>query len=161
MVRSSLEQLAVRDLRTAYRRDPSVLSEMQAALAAMKWAAEQRDAFALARSDTAFHRALCRTGGNDILLQIWETLARKLTIIFGLAALGEDIDWIYREHVELLQLIKGAGARAIDKALHDHIVRYTEMVDFDAVIAEQRHKRVRLSIDPFDKRRSRPRQSAA
>ena len=161
MVRSSLEQLAVRDLKTVYRRDPGVLSEMEAALTEMKRAAEQKDAFALARSDTAFHRALCRTGGNDVLLRIWETLARKLTIIFGLAALREDIDWIYREHVELFRLIKGAGARAIDKALHDHIVRYTEMVDFDAVIAEQRDKRARPSIDPFHKPRSRPRQSAA
>jgi DNA-binding GntR family transcriptional regulator len=161
MVRSSLEQLAVRDLRAAYRRDAGAFSEMEAALSEMRWAAEQQDAFALARSDTAFHRALCRIGGNDALLQVWETLARKLTIIFGLAALREDVDWIYRSHVELFRLIKAARIRAIDKALHDHIVRYTEMVDFDAVIAEQRRKRVRPSIDPVDKPRSRPRQSAA
>jgi DNA-binding GntR family transcriptional regulator len=161
MVRSSLEQLAVRELRAAYRRDPRVLSEMEAALAEMKRAADQQDAFALARSDTAFHRALCRLGGNDVLLQIWETLARRLTIIFGLAALTEDVDWIYREHVGLLRLIKGAGARALDKALHDHIVRYTEMVDFDAVIAEQRRKRGRTSIEPVETARSRSRQSAA
>lgn len=161
IVRTSLEQLAAREVRAAYRRDRHVVLEMEAALAEMKRAAEQQDAFALARTDTAFHRALCRAAANDVLLQIWETLARKLTIIFGLAALTKNIHGIYREHVELLRLIKQAGSRTLDRAVHEHIVRYTEMVDFDALIADQRRKRGRLAIAAGDTPRGRARQSAA
>ena len=146
VVRTSLEQLAVKEVQAAYRRDRQVLAEMEAALAGMKRAAKEQDAFAMARTDEAFHRALCTATGNDVLLQIWEALARKLTIIFGLAALQKDNQMIYRQHVELFDVIKEAGAKTLEKAVYDHVVRYTEMVDFDAVIAEQRLKRSRLSI---------------
>lgn len=141
VVRTSLEQLAVREVKAAYRRNRHVILGMEAALADMKRAAGQQDVFALARADTAFHRELCRAAGNEVLLQIWETLARKLTIIFGLAVLKKDIHSIYREHVELLRLIKESGIRTLERAVHEHIVRYTEMLDFDSLIAEQRHKR--------------------
>jgi DNA-binding GntR family transcriptional regulator len=146
VVRTSLEQLAVKEVQAAYRRDRQIIAEMEAALAGMKRAAKEQDAFAMARTDEAFHRALCRASGNDALLQIWEALARKLTIIFGLAALQKDNQMIYRQHVELLEAIKEAGAKALEKAVYDHVVRYTEMVNFDAVIAEQRLKRSRLTI---------------
>jgi DNA-binding GntR family transcriptional regulator len=146
VVRTSLEQLAVRGVQAAYRRDRRVLAEMEAALADMKRAAEDQDAFAMARTDEAFHRALCTATRNDALLQIWETLARKLTIIFGLGALQKDNHMIYRQHVELFEAIKRAGAKTLEKVVYDHVVRYTEMVDFDAVIAEQRLKRNRLAV---------------
>jgi DNA-binding GntR family transcriptional regulator len=150
VVRTSLEQLAVKAVQAAYRRDRQIVAEMEAALAGMKRAADEQDAFAMARTDEAFHRALCTATGNDALLQIWEALARKLTIIFGLAALQKDNHMIYRQHVELFEAIKQAGATTLEKAVFDHVVRYTEMVDFDAVIAEQRLRRNRLAIAPGD-----------
>jgi DNA-binding GntR family transcriptional regulator len=145
VVRTSLEQLAVKEVQAAHRRDRRVLAEMEAALAGMKRAAEDQDPFAMARTDEAFHRALCMATGNDVLLQIWEALARKLTIIFGLAALQEDNHMIYRQHVELFEAIKQAPTKTLERAVYDHVVRYTEMVDFDAVIAEQRLKRNHLT----------------
>src|SRR5262245_61346250 len=85
VVRASLERVAAREAAAAYRRNPGALAGMEQALGAMERAVAAADSFALAEADTAFHRALCRIGGNDVLLQVWETLARRLTIIVGLS----------------------------------------------------------------------------
>ncbi|HUL06487.1 MAG TPA: GntR family transcriptional regulator [Candidatus Acidoferrum sp.] len=141
VVRASLERVAARDAVAAYRRDPGVLAAMERALGAMERAAAADDSFALAEADTAFHRALCRIGGNDVLLQVWETLARRLTIIVGLSALQKDLKDIYREHVAFLAVLKRANLAAVDKAVDEHIVQHTEMVDFEGWLASQRAAR--------------------
>lgn len=137
VVRASLERVAAREAVAAYRRDSGVLAAMEQALLAMKRAVTEGDSFALAEADTAFHRALCRIGGNDVLLQVWETLARRLTIIVGLSALQKDLKDIYKEHVDFLAVLKRANVGAVEKAVDEHIVQHTEMVDFEGWLAAQ------------------------
>src|SRR5262249_3142435 len=137
VVRASLERVAARDAAAAHRRDPGVLAAMEQALLEMKRAVADDDSFALAEADTAFHRALCRIGGNEVLLQIWETLARRLTVIVGLSALQKDLKDIYKEHVDFLAVLKRANLAAIDKAVDEHIVQHAEMVDFEGWLASQ------------------------
>jgi DNA-binding GntR family transcriptional regulator len=131
VVRASLERVAAREAAAAYRRDPAALAAMEQALLEMKRAVTADDRFALAETDTDFHRALCRIGGNEVLLQVWETLARRLTIIVGLSALQKDLKDIYKEHVDFLAVLKRANLAAVDKAIDEHIVQHTEMVDFE------------------------------
>jgi DNA-binding GntR family transcriptional regulator len=141
VVRASLERVAAREAAAANRRDPGALAAMEQALLEMKRAVAADDRFALAETDTAFHRALCRIGGNEVLLQVWETLARRLTIIVGLSALQKDLKDIYREHVDFLAVLKRANLAAVDKAVDEHIVQHTEMVDFEGWLASQRATR--------------------
>ena len=137
VVRASLERVAAREAVAAYRRDPAALVAMEQALLAMKRAVAEGDSFALAEADTAFHRALCRIGGNEVLLQVWETLARRLTIIVGLSALQKDLKDIYKEHVDFLAVLRRANLSAVERAVDEHIVQHTEMVDFEGWLAAQ------------------------
>jgi len=143
VVRASLERVAAHDAVAAYRRDPGTLAGMEQALGAMERAVGDDDSFALAEADTAFHRALCRIGGNEVLLQVWETLARRLTIIVGLSALQKDLKDICKEHVDFLSVLKRANLAAVDRAVDEHIVQHTEMVDFEGWLASQRAARRR------------------
>lgn len=138
VVRASLERLAAREAAAAYRRDPPSLAPLEAAMADMRAAAHAGSGYELARADAAFHRALCRVGGNDVLEQIWEALARKLTIIVGLSALQKDLSSIVEEHVELLEVIKRGVGAEIDRAVDFHVIDLTERVDFDALIRSRR-----------------------
>jgi DNA-binding GntR family transcriptional regulator len=137
VVRAGLERVAAREAVAAYRRDPGVLAAMEQALLDMKHAVAEGNSFSLAQADTAFHRALCRIGGNEVLLQVWETLARRLTIIVGLSALQKDLKDIYKEHVDFLAVLKRANLGAVDKAVDERIVQHTEMVDFEGWLAAQ------------------------
>ena len=137
-VRASLERLAARGALAAYRRDVRVIGGLEEAVRQMRRAVEDGSGFELAKADTAFHRALCQIVGNAVLLQVWETLARRLTIIVGLSTLTKNLDSIYQEHVELLDVFRRGGLRALDRAVADHIVRQTEMVDFASVISARR-----------------------
>lgn len=137
-VRTSLEQLAARDAVAAFRRDPAAFAALEVAVRAMERAAMDGDSYAHAKADTGFHRVLCRIGGNKVLLQIWETLSRKLTIVIGLAAFHKDLEAITREHHDLLRVLKKGNITAIDRAIHEHIVEFVERVDFDGIIARRR-----------------------
>ena len=133
VVRASLEQLAAQEAATAYRHDPTVLAELEQALAEMGRAVVENDGVVHARADIAFHRSLCRVPGNEVLLPRWDTLARRLTIIFSLAALQKELDGIYQEHVELLDLLKRGNAKAIRIAVEDHIIGQGESIDFEGL----------------------------
>lgn len=137
VVRAGLERVAAREAIAVYRRDSGVFAAMEQALLGMKRAAADGDSFALAEADTSFHRALCRIGGNDVLLQVWETLARRLTIIVGLSALQKDLKDIYKEHVDFLAVLRRANLGAADRAVDEHIVQHTEMVDFEGWLTAQ------------------------
>ena len=138
VVRASLEQLAAREAAAAYRSDPGVITGLVQALSEMKRAVDEGNRFAHARADIAFHRSICQITGNEVLLQLWETLARKLTIIFGLAALQKDLDGIYQEHVNFLELLKCGSAKAIHAAVEEHVIGQSETNDFDSFITARR-----------------------
>jgi DNA-binding GntR family transcriptional regulator len=138
VVRTSLEQLAAREAVAAYARDTSAFDALERAVATMERTTRDNNGYEHARADTGFHRALCAISGNAVLLSIWETLSRKLTIIFGLATLQKDLESIYREHVDLLDVLKSGNLAAIDRAIHQHIIEMTEQLDFKAFFAKRR-----------------------
>lgn len=140
VVRSSLEQIAARDAVVAYKRDRRTFAGLERALAALERATLAGDGYEHAQADAAFHRELCSIGGNQVLLQIWDSLARRLTIIFGLAALQKDLAGIYREHVELMEVLRRGNHAAIESAIRHHIVEATERVDFASYITAHRQR---------------------
>jgi DNA-binding GntR family transcriptional regulator len=148
VVRVALEKIAALTAAEILRREPAAAASLEVALADMRKAVRERNGFALARADADFHRELCRMSGNDVLLRIWEGLAQRLTIIIGLSTLERNLDGIYQEHVRLFEVLRGGTLREIEREIDEHIIRQTESVDFEHLIA--RHQGAK-------QRRDRPR----
>jgi DNA-binding GntR family transcriptional regulator len=140
--RTSLETTAAhRAVDAGHHRGASV-DPLRRAIEAMDLTAARGDAYGLAAADTAFHRALCRLGGNTVIVDLWETLARQLTIVFGLATLGKPMPSIAAEHHDLLDALTTGDKPAIAAALHEHIVVMNLAVDYEAIQEERRRARV-------------------
>lgn len=141
--RTALETSAAhRAVDAGHNRDGWV-DPLRRAIAEMELMASREDAYGLAAADTAFHRAICRLGGNSVVLDLWETLARQLTIVFGLATLGKPMPAIVQEHHDLLAVLTTDDKLAITQALHEHITVMNLAVDYEAIQEARRNARQR------------------
>jgi len=143
-VRLSLESLAVREL----------LAEGAARerIAALRRAAERYrqaagsggrgDAAALVAADEGFHGELCRASGNATLLGIWQSLARQLTVLWGLAAPHKDPQQSVAEHEQILAGLERGDAPGAESALAAH-VGWHLLFDFEAALELRRRERAR------------------
>jgi DNA-binding GntR family transcriptional regulator len=137
-VRVALESSAAsRAIRLA-RNDTSHVRTLEAFVDEMVETAARGDAYAFAAADTSFHRALCRLAGNDALADLWEMLARQLTIIFGLSTLGKPMGAIVDEHRMLIDVFRSGDAAEMARAIDDHISVQTHAVDLQSIIARRR-----------------------
>jgi DNA-binding GntR family transcriptional regulator len=109
---------------------------------------QRNDSYAFANADTAFHRALCRFSGNDVLCGLWEGLARQATIFFGLSALIKPMTEIVEEHRILMDVFRTGDVEATALALKEHIDEQTHRVDFEGIVAERRAARSRSTETP-------------
>jgi DNA-binding GntR family transcriptional regulator len=100
--------------------------------------AARQDAYGCARADTAFHRELCRLGGNEVLCTMWEQLSRQLTIIVGLSTLGKPMRELVAEHRKLLKVFAADRPADIATALDEHIRLQNEVIDFERLVEERR-----------------------
>ena len=148
VVRNSLEQLAGQEAAKVRDRDPQLFTKMEVALREMERATLDGDGYAHAQADLKFHRALCDISRNEVLLQIWEGLSRRLTIIFGLATLQKDLLPIYREHVELLDLLRRGDPASIAANIEKHIIEMTEALDVDLLAAGRPSERAGPPASP-------------
>ena len=143
--RIALEASAVARAVAAGRNRGAHLDELRAAVAEMELMAARSSAYGVAVADTAFHRALCRLGGNGVLVDMWETLARQMTIIFGLATLKKPMKAIVDEHTQLLGDLESGDIARITASLHEHITVMNMAVDYEAILAARRAERARAS----------------
>lgn len=139
VVRAGLERIAAREAVNLHSQHPLLFGPLRDALEDMRLATVQQDGLAHARADIAFHRALCRVSGNAVLLDIWETLSRKITIIFGLSAVKPRLDSVYQEHVEFFEILENGELESLDRAVDEHIIIATEKLDFDQLIVDRRN----------------------
>lgn len=139
--RTALETSAAhRAVAAGHNRD-GWIAPLRAAVDEMDLMAARKDAYGIAAADTNFHRALCRLGGNSVVLDLWETLSRQSTIIFGLATLGKPMPAIVDEHRELLSVFETGDRAAIADILHQHITVMNLAVDYEAILDERRGRR--------------------
>ncbi|MBN9060913.1 MAG: GntR family transcriptional regulator [Rhizobiales bacterium 65-9] len=139
--RTALETTAAHAAVAAGRNRGEWLDPLRAAVAEMDLMAARQDAYGIAQTDTDFHRTLCRLGGNSVVLDLWETLSRQSTIIFGLATLGKPMPSIVDEHRELLVVLEAGEKNAIAAALHQHITVMNLAVDYETILNERRARR--------------------
>ncbi|KKB85178.1 GntR family transcriptional regulator [Devosia limi DSM 17137] len=140
-VRANLEILAARRAIEAGRNGPAELARLRAARDELALVAARKDVYAFALADAAFHRTLCELGGNPVLSVLWESLARQVTVIGGLATLGKPMAEIVAEHDRLIDAFASGDVDMVASELHDHIVVFAHSIDFDAIIAERRKLR--------------------
>ena len=139
-VRLSLETTAASSAIRQGRNRAADGSGMDRLIDEMSRHAEANDLYRFAIADTAFHRVMCGLAGNPVLMSLWDMLARQMTIIFGLAALGKPVGRIIEEHRTLLAVFHSGDIEATARAIEDHISVQTHAVDFDAIIARRRRE---------------------
>lgn len=145
--RTALETSAAHRAVAAGHNRGSWLDPLKKAVAEMDLMAARQDSYGVAATDTNFHRALCRLGGNSVVLDLWETLSRQSTIIFGLATLGKPMPSIVDEHRELLAVFEAGDNPAIAETLHQHITVMNHAVDYEAILEERRARRGQAAAD--------------
>jgi DNA-binding GntR family transcriptional regulator len=122
-VRAALEKLAARGAARTYLARPDALGPLDAVIEQMERAVRQSDRFGVNKCDIAFHREVCAASGNEIVLTLWEALARHISIIFGREILSErDLDLVVDQHRELRAAL-AAGDATLDEEIDRHIMR--------------------------------------
>lgn len=130
-VRVTLELLAVkRIVRSGLHKEAHFVEALRQCIDEMQLMSMRKDAYGVANADVAFHRELCRLSGNDVLLNLWEGVARQLTIVVGLSTLEKSMHIIVDEHNELLRVLESGNLPRIEKAMINHIIKQNEDIDF-------------------------------
>jgi len=114
----------------------------------MQAMAARNDVFGFATADTNFHRTLCSFAGNTVLSDMWEMLARQMTIIFGLSALGKPMPAIVEEHRELIRVFRSGKIADMARAINEHIDVEIHKVNLEKIIAERRADAARKTNPP-------------
>ena len=123
-VRSALETIVVRSAAAAYRAEPARRRGVEAALGQMDEAVRRGDWGAMNKADLAFHREICIASGNDIVMTLWEGLARHVLMIFSREILTEaSCLQIVRQHRDFLEVLLDAKDAALPLLVERHIMR--------------------------------------
>jgi DNA-binding GntR family transcriptional regulator len=139
--RVALETMAARRTIAAGHNTRVGTAGLERMLAELTLMAERNDTYGFATADTAFHRELCRIGGSDVIRMLWESLARQLTIIFGLSTFGKPMPEIVDEHRRLIDVLLTGDISAMEREIEEHILTYARAVDYDRIIIERRGER--------------------
>ena len=123
-VRVALEKIALRDAMNAYRKEPERVVRLDQVVAAMERAADALDWTAVSKADLAFHREICQASGNDVVITLWETLARHVLIVFGREIRSEqDAAGMGPQHRRVRDMLLTADLAALEAEIERHITR--------------------------------------
>ena len=137
-VRVALETTAAkRAIRRGFNDGPHIDS-LNSLVQEMTAMAARNDVFGFATADTNFHRTLCALAGNAVLTDMWEMLARQMTIIFGLSTLGKPMAAIVDEHLRLIEVFRTGDESDMAREIEDHIDVQIHKVDIENIIAQRR-----------------------
>ena len=120
------------------RNDSDGIAALERCIGELELMGARSDAYGFASADTGFHRTLLLLGGNDVLSELWEGLARQATIVFGLSTLDKPMVDIVDEHRALIAVFRSGDTQAVARALEEHIGVQTQAVDYPGIIARRR-----------------------
>jgi DNA-binding GntR family transcriptional regulator len=122
--RVALERIALRGAMRTYRAEPDRLGRLDAIVTTMERAAEQLDWTAISKADLAFHREICAASDNDIVMTLWEALARHVLIVFGREIRDErDAAILGPQHRRVRDMLLTAELPALEEEIEQHITR--------------------------------------
>ena len=99
------------------------------------------DVYGFASADTDFHRTLCSFAHNPVLSNLWESIARQLTVIFGLSTMGKSMSDIIEEHQRLINVFAEGDIAQMTDEIENHIRIQALDVDYETLITQRRQQR--------------------
>ena len=142
-VRVALEKIAVRDAMATFRREPRLLDGLREIVSRMERVAGWSDWTELRKCDVDFHHEVCRASGNEIVLKLWEAIARHITIIFGRELASErNFSLVIEQHRKLISQFERQD-RAIFREIEDHIMRLRRQAEEPAKVPARKSERSR------------------
>ena len=121
--RIALEKIAAQHALCVYTKEPRRIEKLNEIVMRMESAAKWLDWAELRKLDLAFHHEFCRASGNEIVLSLWEALARHITIIFGRELENEqNFPLVIAQHQKLIQIFQGTKSN-LDDEIQAHITR--------------------------------------
>jgi DNA-binding GntR family transcriptional regulator len=123
-VRAALEAIAARDAVASFRAEPERLRPLDAAMKQMDDAVQRGDWAAVNKADLAFHHQICMASRNDIVITLWQGLARHVLMIFGREILTETgQSQIVQQHRDFIAGMLAADSAALPPIVEHHIMR--------------------------------------
>ncbi|MFF8309408.1 GntR family transcriptional regulator [Streptomyces lydicus] len=101
----------------------ALIGELTELLETMRAQADSGDLAAVSVADRAFHAAIVRSAGNQILDRLYEQL-RDRQLRMGVAVMHAHPDRIAKnitEHAEILEALRAGDADAATNAVHRHV----------------------------------------
>jgi DNA-binding GntR family transcriptional regulator len=123
-VRAALETIAARGAVGTYRSEPERLQRLDAVIDAMDEAVRRGDWTAVNKADLAFHHEICLASRNDIVITLWQGLARHVLMIFGREILTEiGQSQIVQQHRDFVAAMLGGDGGMLGSTVERHIMR--------------------------------------
>jgi len=98
------------------------------------------DIAAVIAADRDFHATLVGLAGNDPLLQTWEGLSRRLTLLWAIGQSNTARDEVIGQHADIVEAIR-AGDRDRARANLEGHIRWNMGFDFEAAFEAKRTAR--------------------
>jgi DNA-binding GntR family transcriptional regulator len=145
--RVAIEKLAFSDATVAYAADPARLRELDHIINEMEQCARRKDLMGISKADLAFHRAVCRASGNQIVLTLWETIARHMRISFNMELHrdNEPPEAIPGHHRALRTALATGRRDKVEQEIEHHILRLQRQKSEIAQPGEHKTGRRKLS----------------
>jgi DNA-binding GntR family transcriptional regulator len=140
-VRIPLETLACRRAIEGHRNGKQEIGQLQAAIGELEIMRDRQDIYGFASADTSFHRILCGFAHNPVLNNLWESIARQLTVIFGLSTIGKPMDAIIEEHRVLTDVFASGDVEKMTREIEQHVRVQALDVNYEEIIARRRAAR--------------------
>ena len=122
--RVALERLAIPDALATFQAHPEREAALAALVVRMGDAVRCSDWVEAGKADLEFHRQICQASDNEIVITLWEALARHITIVFGRELRAERGNpRLMEQHARILRLIKKGALGPLDIELRKHVMR--------------------------------------
>ena len=122
--RVALERLALPDAVKHLQAHPEKLRALEDLIVKMGREAAHHDWVQTSKADLDFHRQICLASGNEIVITLWEALARHILIVFGREVRTEqDGPRLTQQHRQILQLIRKGDLAKLDREIMQHVMR--------------------------------------
>jgi DNA-binding GntR family transcriptional regulator len=124
-VRVAIEKIAFAEATAAYASNPALLTELDQIIQQMDQQARLDDLNGVTKADLAFHRAVCTASRNQIVLTLWETIARHMRISFNLEIHQETArpKEVPEHHHHLRNVLATGVVSEVEKEIESHILR--------------------------------------
>jgi DNA-binding GntR family transcriptional regulator len=123
-VRVALERLALRTAVPVFQVDTTRLAMLDRLIDAMLLAARRQAWLEVSKLDLAFHRTVVEASGNEIVVKLWEALARHVLIVFGREVRSERAGpRLVEQHTRLRDLLAAGDLTRLLEEIEPHILR--------------------------------------